>query len=149
MHHPHRNPPSRTDTLALVRRAPGLHVAEIARRLRLSWSGAAGHLRALEKEGLVHSALESRRRVYFASEARPEDIHRFRALAAPSATRVAKAIVAEPGLTVREVAIRARLSPRVTYHHARRLREVGLVVARGEPMRLFPSPALPRHVRYR
>lgn len=149
MNRAHRKLPSRTDTLALIRRAPGLHVAEIARRLALSWSGAAAQLRALETEGFARSALVSRRRVYFASDTDPEDVQRFRALASASATRIAKVVAAEPGLTVREVATRARVTPRVSYHHARRLREVRLVTGQGEPMRLFPTTAIEAYVRYR
>lgn len=65
-----------------------------------------------------------------------------RALASPSAVRLARAIVGAPGLTVLELARRAGLSRRVAYHHALILRRVGLVVAVGEPLRFAPAPAL-------
>ena len=133
---------SRARVLDLLRRAPGLHVAEIARRLDLTWQGASHHLRALEAEGALRSVLLRRRRVYLLSDAPPEAAAVERALASPSAVRLARAVLGEPGLTVIELARRAGLSRRVAYHHALILRRVGLVNASGEPLRLAPAPTL-------
>lgn len=90
----------------------------------------------------MRSALLRRRRVYLLSNAPPGVAALERALASPSAVRLARAVVGEPGLTVLELARRAGLSRRVAYHHALILRRVGLVIASGEPLRLAPAPTL-------
>lgn len=141
-HKPAPRPDSRARILEILRLAPGLHVAEIARRLDLTWQGASHHLRALEAQGAVRSALLRRRRVYLLRDAPPDAAGVERALASTSAVRLARAVLAEPGLTALELARRAGLSRRVAYHHALILRRVGLVIATGEPLRFAPAPTL-------
>lgn len=134
--------PTRKRIIALLERTPGLHVAEIARRLDLTWQGARHHLLVLEDAQLLSSALVRRRRVYYAGALAPQETLRERALISPSAVRLARAILAEPGLTVLELARRAGLTRRVAYHHALLLRGAGLVTAAGEPLRFAPAPML-------
>lgn len=134
--------PTRKRIVALLERTPGLHVAEIARRLQLTWQGARHHLVILEDASFVSSALVRRRRVYYAGALAPGEVLRERALASPSAVRLARAILAEPGLTALELARGAGLTRRVAYHHALLLRRAGLVTAAGEPLRFSPAPML-------
>lgn len=133
---------NRLQILKTIRAAPGLHLAELARRTNLSYGGASHHLRDLEKEGLVASARVARRRLYFAPDTPDATVAQFRALAPTAAARVARVILDEPKLTIRELALRTALLRRVVYHHVAKLRAVGLVVASGEPMRLAPAADL-------
>lgn len=130
--------------MELLERAPGLHVAELARRLGLTWNGTLHHLRDLEAAGIVTSAWEGRRRVCFTGSASPEAVRRLRALTSPSAVRIAREVLRSPNVTIGELAARAELSRRVVYHHVQKFREVGLVRAAGEPLRIEAATDLPR-----
>lgn len=133
---------SRKKILALLATTNGAHVARIARQSRLSWTGTAHHLRELEAAAFVASRVIGRRRVFFLPTG--EDANALAILGGRTCELVARAILASPGKTVRELSRATLLSRRAVYYHALRLREAGLARAHDEPIRLDPTPLLLR-----
>lgn len=134
---------ARARIFAILKTYPGIHAGRLSHLLGLSWNGTAHHLRKLREGGFVATLRVSNRRLYFL----PEDEAAARAAAAltsAAARTIARQIYAKPGEDARAIAIAAGLSRRVVYHHAKRLRDFGALVAMGEPLRFHPTPLLMR-----
>jgi predicted transcriptional regulator len=132
--------------LATLKTNPGIHAGRLAKHVGLSWNGAAHHLRKLRAAGLVATLRVSNRRLYFL----PEDDAYARVasvLTSAAARAIAHRICTDAGRNAREIANATQLSRRVVYHHTKRLRDIGLVTAEGEPLRFRPTALLVRLMR--
>lgn len=127
--------------LAALHSNPGIHAGRLARLVGLSWNGTAYHLRKLRAARRVATLRVSNRRLYFLPE---DDVHARAAsvLTSAAARTIAQAICREPGRDARGFATATGLSRRVVYHHAKRMRDISLVAAEGEPLRYRPTPLL-------
>lgn len=132
--------------LDLVRGSPGVSAQEVGARLGLSWATVTYHRRRLERDGLLRTAQEGRRRVLHTGDPGPS-----RSLAALQAMlrgetmrRVALAIQREPGLGEADLARAVGLPPRALAYQVDRLLAAGLVEPPTPQRRdaLAPTPLL-------
>lgn len=137
---------ARARILTIIEKNPGVHAARLAALADLSWNGTAHHLRKLRDEGRVATLRVSNRRLYFLPA--DEDVLRAAAsLTSEAARATARRICDMPRANVREIASAAGLSRRVVYHHTKRLRDAGALVAESEPLRFRATPLLLRLMR--
>ena len=111
--------------MSLVRDRPGLPLSELRRRAGMGWGVFDHHLQRLEREGLVQTVRAGRfRLVYPAGFPTDED---GALLNTPTTRRIALAILARPGISIRVMARDLGLSDRIVYYHVNRLVAAGLV----------------------
>lgn len=122
--------PIRQAILRLVQERPGISLSDLGRRLALRWGAASFHVARLEAGGLVRTVRIGRRRLVYALDASiaayPEE---HAALHEPACRRLALAIIEHPGSSVSRLVEHTGLSPRVVYHHAKRLLDLGLIAS--------------------
>ena len=132
--------------LDLVRAHPGVTARDVAARLDLSWATVTYHRKRLERDGLLHTTQEGKRRLLHATVAAPEPpLAALRAmLEGGTMRRVAQAVQADPGMGEAELAGRLGLPPRALSYHLGRLVAAGLVEGSGPQRRdvLVPTPLL-------
>lgn len=122
--------PARRRIYDAIRAEPGLSMSELARRVDLSWTGAALHVDQLEQAGLTRSVLGGRRRALFATNIPLSIAPEAPALLAEPACRaVALAIIDRPGMRVWELCEEIGTSERSAYHHVLRLTKAGLIAS--------------------
>ena len=120
--------PQRQRMVQLVEAQPGIHVSELGRRLGLGRNQLDHHLRKLQASGVVKLIPSGGYTcVFLAASADHAVMAAAGAVKAEGARRVLELALAHPGISVREVARQAGLSPGTVAHHLRRLREAGLV----------------------
>lgn len=119
--------PLRARLLALVQQRPGLGLSELATQAGVGWGTIVHHMNRLEDEGLVSSEQAGRRRAFFAAHADSAT----RGLAAlaqrPAAKRLAAAVLARPGVSQRDAASAAGVSPPLAHRLLLELETRGLV----------------------
>lgn len=117
------------------------NASALARAFQVSRAAARHHLALLEEAGHLASRRLGRQRVY-AATSDPVIALGLSLLATPACLALALDLQAHPGASAREAAARAGLSRRVVHHHAKRLREAGLVAVEGSPFRFTATPRL-------
>ena len=116
----------------LIEARPGIGPSQVLEKLPMGWSTLYSHLKALEKDGCIVAQREGRlvflypvtqtggERAQLPSDAR--------LLQTPRARALAKEVISRPGEhDVATLATALQLSPRVVYHHVRRLVAGGLL----------------------
>lgn len=119
----------RHQVLDLIRAHPGLHLREVARRLGLTATNAAYHLRVLEKHGFIRSERLNGKRVYVPS-AGPAEKAKFLAQALlhrGSRARVLETLAAHPGSNQTALAAMTAQHQGAVSWHLRQLVQAGLV----------------------
>lgn len=135
--------------LRIVEAAPGLPIGEIIQRAGLGAGTVYYHLHRLEERGLIKTAAAGRRRLVFPavmSESRDRDSVALSILRGRTCYAVAAAILDGRSVSILDVILQLRQSPRVIYYHVKRLREAGLVKSSSSTRyrNLSPSHDLPR-----
>lgn len=116
--------------LHLVRSNPGIGLTELRRRTETGWGVLAHHLKVLERAELVHRVkVERRVRIFPRGTAFGPSPEAVVALQVEAARKVSRAILARPGIGMSEVLRSIDESPRVVYHHVKRLLEKGLLAS--------------------
>lgn len=133
--------------LAAIQAKPGITPGELTRRAEVSAGTVYYHLRHLEGTGTIHTVVSGRRRLVFLGPRPPEGLvhaEKLSMLRGRTANRIASMIDQEPGLSIVDLVVRVRESPRSVYYHVRRLKAAGLIwsssVTRYRDLR--PSPDL-------
>lgn len=111
----------------LILANPGLAMSALSRRAQLQWGAIHFHVLRLEAAGLVRTYRVGRRRLVFATAELDGAEEERGVLIEPACRRVALAILEHPGRDVLQLVDLTKLTPRVVYHHARRLVDLGLV----------------------
>lgn len=137
---------ARARVLALVEAEPGISPSELVRRLAIGWSSLYRHVRALKEEGRIRVDASGRHAfLYPAGVQGDERLAAQRAVLLTGRARlVAQEVAARPGHDVASLAQALGISPRVIYHHVRRLVAAELLSSRA-PNRyldLAPTPSL-------
>lgn len=138
---------ARDQLYALVRERPGASMNDLVSQSGAARNTVTYHLRVLEREGLVTSTREGRRRLYFptGTGAKP-DAAAFAAVAHATSRSIAERVRAEPGLDQRTLCASLALPPSLAHWHVDRLEHAGVVkrVREGRHVRYFPGPAADR-----
>lgn len=115
--------------LHLVEREPGASPSELVRRLGIGWSSLYRHVRALREAGLVRVVESGRHTFLYPRDADGDERHAAQraVILAGRARLVAAEAAARPGQDVASLAKALAISPRVVYHHVKRLVAVGLL----------------------
>lgn len=124
---------------------PGMGMRDLAAKVGLDWSSVHYHVQHLVAAGLLVTFPAGRRRlVYPASAVDGDDPAQRAAVLEATTRRIAAAIAASPGTSATELVEDLKESPRVVYHHVRRLLDHGLVTAPSSASRrgLQPTPRL-------
>lgn len=128
---PRRAADVRSALLASLVDHPGLPLAKAKERLGVGWGTIYHHVARLERSGAIRSIVQGRRRLLVLGGApEAEAVARFALLEGMTARLLAEAILAQPGIGLRELARRSGVSERATYYHLKRLTEAGLVTTR-------------------
>lgn len=132
--------PVRGRLMEMVDAEPGVHLTELARRSGHSRSTTAHHLRVLEGAGLVkHVDLAGLRRYFPGPGPAPTGVE-----PGPTQRRLLDGVLAEPGLTVADLARRAGMAYGNAHYHLRRLEASGHVELReGDGLRVHPRHGTP------
>lgn len=119
--------PLRARLLALVQARPGLGLKELAAETRVGWGTIVHHMNRLEDSGLVASEAAGRRRAFYG--AREDAATRgLGALAGrPAVQRLAGAVLRAPGVSQRDAARLASVSPALAHRLLSELEARGLV----------------------
>lgn len=125
---------------------PGVTPSRLVLRLAMGWSTLYFHLDALEAAGLLRRVRHGRHCFLF-PEGIAGDLERSlqrTALEGERARLLAEEIVRAPGHDIASLAAAVGVSPRVVYHHVRRMRLEGLVASSREHRYcdLAPTPRL-------
>lgn len=129
-----------------VEQEPGTSPSELVRRLGIGWSSLYRHVRTLREQGLVRTVASGRHTFLYPRDAQGDEKHAAQraVILAGRARLVAAEAAARPGQDVAQLAAALGISPRVVYHHVKRLVAVGLLES-SAPRRyrdLAPSPRL-------
>jgi len=121
----------RAAILDAVRQDPGIHVAELARRVGLPWRTTSFHLAALERQGALVSYRRDRERHLF--PAGVPDLHRdwLAALRSDNAQEVLHLLSDCPWQSIPQISRRTGFSQKVVRRQIANLVEAGLVQRRG------------------
>lgn len=107
---------------------PGIHYAELRRRLDVSRGALEHHLgRLLEADLLVEKRANGYRCLFLAGHLDERTRRGLAQVRSESARRLVRTLAAEPGLGVRELARTIDRSPSTVSHHLDTLREAGIV----------------------
>lgn len=139
--------PVRQRIVETVSKQPGIHRAELARRLDLADGTVRHHLDKLVEADLVVANDDHGFVCYFRPGDLDASIRRgLAALTTPAARKVLQALVEDPGRSNKELAGATGLSPSTVHHHVGRLRDAGLVEGRrqGRSIRLSPTDTAER-----
>jgi DNA-binding transcriptional ArsR family regulator len=119
----------RARILAAIERAPGASPTRIVEDLGIGWSTLYHHVKALEAQGVVRSASAGRHTfLYPAGMASDPRLSVQRSVLFGGRARlVGEEAARAPGHDVSSLAAALDISPRVVYHHVRRLVEAGLL----------------------
>ncbi len=132
---------TRRDLYHFVRQNPGFHLREIARSLNLSITLADYHLRFLEKNELLSSAMDGEYKRYYPrsvpgdQEARPALTEGQKQILAylrqPVPFRILAILMEREGATHKEILEHVSVSASTLSHHLKKMQYAG-VLARGE-----------------
>lgn len=132
--------PRRRRVYDLIKAKPGIHLKALAASAGLGYGATVFHVRVLEKGGVVtHVSLPGYRRHYLTGSIPPEEMQLAAALEGRGSARtIYEAVLAEPGITLTELAGRAGVSVPVAHRTVERLRSAGLLdkVAQGREVRI-------------
>lgn len=123
---------AREGLLATLKRCPGLSLPELAEAARLAETTTEWHLKTLVREKYVATERQGRTRRYFPSDCPPPMRRLLLLLADPGRAAFAGLVAREPGITQKGAGERLGLAHATVYHHARLLREGGIIEARRE-----------------
>jgi len=134
--------PQRARLMTMVEADPGVHFQELGRRSGLPNGTLVHHLRKLTHGGLVVARASGGYTCYFPHGAGRLQIAAAPAMKSDGARAILAAVVAQPGLTSQEVALRCNLQASTVTYHVKRLMDGGLVTASrdGRFVRLHPGP---------
>lgn len=128
----------------LLERHPGLPLGEAARRLGIAWGTLSYHVRLMDARREIFVQRVGRRTLLYASAPPLDELPELRALLREPATRkVAIAVARGRAAGVNALIERTGESPRVVYHHLKRLIDAGLVTS-AAPRRHRGLAATPR-----
>lgn len=135
--------------LQIVQHAPGLPIGEIIHRSGLGAGTVYYHLHRLEEKGVIKTAAAGRRRLVFPAvlaENRDRDALALSILRGRTCYAVAAAIRNRPNVSILDIILQLRQSPRAVYYHVKRLREAGLLKSSSATRyrNLSPGPDLSR-----
>ena len=120
--------PTRAALLAAIRDAPGVHGAELMRRVGCGNGALLYHLEVLRREGLVSRVPEGQAHRYYVAGTLPRaEMARHAFLLSGSHGHVFRLIQERPGLSQRELAARAGLSAPAVHYVVKRLEAENLV----------------------
>ena len=123
---------ARETLLTALKTRPGLALPELARAARLAETTTEWHLKTLLREKYVATERQGKTRCYFPSDC-PIPLRRLLvALSDPGRRSLAALLLAAPGVTQKEACERLGLAHATVYHHARRLKELGILEAARE-----------------
>lgn len=122
--------PPRERLLALVQRSPGITVGEARAQLRSGWGSFYCHLNDLQRERLIETVAVGHRSLLYPEGHDKSHAARRAILLGATVRKIAMAIREHPGSSVRDIILETGESPRVVYHHVRRLAELELVIFR-------------------
>lgn len=136
----------------LVQAEPGLSLSELSAKAALSWGNTVHHLSVLKRAGLVTSLRHGRYRRWFACGALEQERRgQVAALRNATSARVARLILAQPGMSQKQLADALAMTPQAAHWHLVRLSQAGLVerVREGREVRHYvraapPSPGPPQ-----
>lgn len=138
--------PRRAALLDAIREEPGVHGAQLAKRLGMGNGALLYHLAVLERERIVAPVQDGRARRYFAAGSLARDeMLRKSVLRTPSFRRMHDIIRASPGISLKDAAACAGLTPPAAHHAVARLIEAGLVrrARDGRKVELHPEHVEP------
>lgn len=125
--------PVRRRVYDLILARPGIHLKGVAAALGLGTGAAVYHLRVLERGSLVtHVSLPNYRRYYLSGSVPHGALRSVAELESPGARAVYEAARAQPGMTLTELARRARMNLPTAHRTVERLRGAGLLEKRTE-----------------
>lgn len=133
----HDGPANRGRILEAVRTSPGIHVAELAKRLGLSWHTTAYHLQVLRAAGELALDKHGRDHHAFPNGLSAKDRHRMALLWPDQAKDLLASLLACRWLTIQGLAERLGWSERRVQRQVGRLVEGGLVERIGDWRPLF------------
>lgn len=115
--------------LDVVRATPGLTMGELARRVDLGLGTVSYHVQRLQRAGLVQSVASGRRRLVFPTHMVPagKEPQARALLLGRTCNGIARAVLAQPGCSIAELARVTGAHRRTVYYHVRALRDAGLV----------------------
>jgi DNA-binding MarR family transcriptional regulator len=128
----------RQGILQAVREDPGIHYSGLRRELDLNAGALTYHLQVLEREDLVTSETKGRRKLFFPTDAEPEDSL---AVLPEPRRRVFEAIEANPGASQTAIARELDVSRQLVHHHVHELADEDLVRIddSGRASQLYPD----------
>lgn len=131
--------PRRRRVYDLIKAKPGIHLRGIAAAAGLGYGTAVFHVRVLERGGLVtHVTLLGYRRHFLSGSMPREEMQGLAELEGGSAQLIYEAALAKPGITLVELARRARVSEPSAHKTVERLQRAGLLekIVHGREVRI-------------
>ena len=116
----------------LIQAEPGIHVAELAQRLAVSWHTAAYHLGVLVKTRVVQLEKGDRERRAYPAGISARHRQWLAALRADQAVEVLRNLMEGTPLSVPVLSRRMGFSEKIVRRHVERLADAGLLQRRGE-----------------
>lgn len=133
----------------IIRDNPGISAREVHRRSEQSWGTVVYHLRQLERHHLVVSRALGRTRNYYENHGKYKGMEaQLACLQSDRALALARAIVAQPGITQEALSEVSGFPQPTTSYYVRKLKQAGLVEERreGRYARYLPHADLPRYI---
>lgn len=131
---------TRERMLEAILQDPGIHLAELGKRLGLSWSTVSYHARQLAKQGRIQVEKGFRERRLYGPQVPALHKPWLAALRDEDTTRVLHALLEAPA-SVRQLGASLGLSHKVIRRHLATLEQSGLVHRRGDTRTLFEVSA--------
>lgn len=129
--------PLRQEILQRAKARPGMPLTELRAQLGVGWGALYHHLRKLSAAGLIEVHTVGRLNLLYLKGAhQSQQAQALALLRGTTAHRIAEAVIAQPGCSVRDLVERTGDSPRAVYYHVKRLVDAGLLT----------SPSRFRHV---
>ncbi|HUR68315.1 MAG TPA: winged helix-turn-helix transcriptional regulator [Candidatus Thermoplasmatota archaeon] len=133
----------------IIRQHPGISAREVHRQSTQSWGTVVYHLRQLERHHLVVSRALGRTRNYYENHGKYKGMEaQLACLQSERALTLARAIVAQPGITQEQLAAVSGFPQPTTSYYVRKLKQAGLCEEQreGRYVKYVPHVDLPRYI---
>lgn len=133
----------------IIRQNPGISARAVHRESAQSWGTVVYHLRQLERHHLVVSRALGRTRNYYENHGKYKGMEvQLACLQSDRALALARAILAQPGITQEQLAVATGFPQPTTSYYVRKLKQAGLVEEQrdGRYAKYQPHADLARYV---
>lgn len=125
--------------LDTIRANPGIHPAELGKRLGFAWSTVRYHVRVLEKQNYLHFEKTEREVCIFPDDVNAHHKAMFAALREDDTQLVLNRLIVNPDLGVPELSTDLGLSQKTIRRHLSKLTGTGLATRGEQPKPLYYS----------